>query len=170
MVELKNWETSLVIQKDPRLGCIPWGYEWLLRVSGVKGINFETFQDEFNLQARGEDENNFSTVANAIKKKYPHVQFIRKTFEPGHGYEKVQFIERLIERDISCLISLLVNYQYPKKYHIMPVVFINEDKLKLIWRVEENKQPKICDIEREKVILRHDNFPGGDDIAWYEEV
>ena len=81
MPELRNWKDVLVIQRDPELGCIPTSYEWMLRVSKVRGVNLENFQEEFNLQAQGKADNNFNSIADAVEEKYPHIKIKRKSFD-----------------------------------------------------------------------------------------
>jgi len=36
MPELSNWKETLVIQRDPKLGCIPAGYEWIIRFARIE--------------------------------------------------------------------------------------------------------------------------------------
>lgn len=164
MPELSGWKNTLIIQRDPYYGCIPAGYEWLLKFSNVKGINFENFQEEFNLKALSQGENNFNTIAKAIKNKYPHIDICRKSFDKGSN--KVKFIENLIKKNIPVLISLK-NIQQ-SGWHIMPVIYIDDEKLKLISNVDQTSTPHICIIEKEKIIQYHDNYPGGKDIAWFK--
>ena len=73
MSAFPNWQQHVVKQKRNQTGCIPTGYEVVLRASGYKGVNFETFQDEFdldkNLKPGEQPQNNFETVAEAIQLK-----------------------------------------------------------------------------------------------------
>jgi hypothetical protein len=133
-------------------------------MSGVKGVNFDHFQEEFNLQAQGKANNNFDTIADAIELRYPHVRIRRKGFD--RGSEKVQFLQDLIERSTPCLMSLALTPQ--GRWHIVPVVSIDSQKIKLIWGVDSIRGPVICEIEKTEVVRRHDNWPGGKDIAWLD--
>ena len=47
-----DWEKYAVHQRKPDTGCIPTGYEMLLRAAGIAGIDFQTFQEEFDLDLR----------------------------------------------------------------------------------------------------------------------
>lgn len=162
--ELRNWNSALIVQRDSDFGCIPAGYEWLLRISGVRGVDFDHFQEEFNLQAQGKANNNFDSIADVIELRYPHIRIRRKGFD--RGSEKVQFLQDLIERNIPCLMSLALTPQ--GNWHIMPVISIDSQKIKLIWVVDLIRGPVIYDIEKTEVVRRHDNWPGGKDIAWVD--
>lgn len=164
MPELRNWNTTLVIQRDPELGCIPAGYEWLIRYMGIKGVDFNHFQEEFNLQAQGKAENNFDSVAKAVELGYPYVRIKWKSFK--NGSDKVSFVEDLIVRNTACLISLALS---PRGgWHIVPVIGFDLHDLRLIWVVDSASRPRIEEIAKMDVIWRHDNWPGGNDVAWLD--
>ena len=76
MTELPDWNRYLVIQRDPNLGCISTGYEWMLRVAGIQGIDLDSFQDDFNLEAKGLGGNNFNSIAKAVAITYPNIRII----------------------------------------------------------------------------------------------
>lgn len=175
MPELFAWTKTLVIQRDVEHGCIPAGYEWMIRYAEIGDVALETFQEDFNLARKGQGQNDFGAIAAAVHEAYPHVKIVCKSFAQGHGSEKVESIEDLIERQIPCLISLSLQRQPQRgKCHIAPVVYVDDKTLRLIWRVykrvDETCCPEICEIERTQVIQRHDSneWPGGDDIAWLE--
>ena len=46
-----EWEKYAVPQRRQLSGCIPTGYEMLLRAAEVPDIDFDTFQDEFDLDS-----------------------------------------------------------------------------------------------------------------------
>ena len=48
MVELSHWQDVVVPQRY-KTGCIPTGYEWMIRYLGIKGIDLGTFQEDFDL-------------------------------------------------------------------------------------------------------------------------
>src|SRR5262245_44131580 len=61
---LRDWEKFAVPQRSLPTGCIPAGYEYLLKSAGVEGPDFTTFQEEFDL---GPEVNNLYTIAEAVK-------------------------------------------------------------------------------------------------------
>jgi len=190
MLELDGWEGISVEQKDLEFGCIPAGYEWMLRFAKVENIDLTNFQDNCNLR----ESNNLFTVACVIKKKYPTLNIkiycngveycgnnfrstddarkykyihprIRIKNDFRDGSEKVTCIEDLINRQIPCLISLptvrIICSQKVINFHIMPVVKIDAQKLTLI---DYPNKPVEC--SRLDVIKYHGKFNGGADIAW----
>jgi hypothetical protein len=104
MPELPNWRSFAVRQRRPATGCIPTGYEMLVRAAGLKDIDLTSFQDEFDLDKNPRPgdlpKNNFESVASAVQAKYPHVRFRRQAFGPGQGADKLAFVE-------SCLATLM---------------------------------------------------------------
>lgn len=164
MPELSNWNKYLVIQRDPTQGCIPTGYEWMLRMVEAKGIDLNGFQEDFNLESKGFGANNFDSIAQAVFKVYPNVRIVSKFFQEGR--EKVDFIRRLVENNIPCLLSLTL---YPTGgWHIVPVIFIDDHVIKMIWDVQSTGKVVILELPVLEVIDRHNQWPGGDDIAWLE--
>src|SRR4051794_20247525 len=97
-----DWEKFATVQRRPMTGCIPTGYEFLLRACGIQGIDFDSFQDEFDLDYRqplspeNPSQNHFGPVSRAINAKYPQVKFETITFDPGKGNEKLAFVEERI--------------------------------------------------------------------------
>ncbi len=81
MSAFPNWEKFAVVQRRPNSGCIPTGYEMLLRAAKTENIDYETFQDDFDLDEdryRSEHpQNDFESVAKVVNEKYPHVNFAR---------------------------------------------------------------------------------------------
>ena len=49
---LVGWEKNAVVQRKLDTGCIPTGYEYLLRSAGVEGIDYAKFQDELTSAPR----------------------------------------------------------------------------------------------------------------------
>ena len=84
MSAFPDWPKFVVKQKRPASGCIPTGYEMILRAAGVKNVNFTTFQDDFDLDQNAkpgdQGKNNFDSVAKAVQAKYPHVHLKKRDF------------------------------------------------------------------------------------------
>lgn len=171
MSAFPDWPKYIVKQKRPESGCIPTGYEVILRAAGVKDIDFTTFQDDFDLDQKlkqGEQgQNNFDSVAKAVQAKYPQVHLNKQAFLKGEGSKKLAAVEEMISHGKPVLISLTLN---PKGgWHIMPVVDSTADTLTLLWSVEDDGSAKILDLPKSEFVRIHDNFPGGDDIAYLAE-
>jgi len=164
MTVFPDWEKYAVPQKRSATGCIPTGYEMLLRVADIKGIDFDTFQDEFDLEYLKIGKNNFETVANKIKEKYPQVSISIKHFKTGS--DKLKFIEELLTKKQPVLISLAIRPE--GGWHIMPVVDADENSLLLLWSIDSNGNKKLMRILKSEFVRRHDEWPGGDDIAFVD--
>lgn len=117
MVDLRNWQRIVVPQQHEK-GCVPTGYEWMIRYLGIQGVNLDTFQEDFNLELKNEGRNSFRPVAEKIMETYTYISIqIRNDF--ADGKEKIDFIEALIEKQIPCIMSLAVG---ERQFHIVPVV------------------------------------------------
>jgi hypothetical protein len=104
-----NWKTYAVHQRRPMTGCIPTGYEMILRAAGANGVQFDSFQDDFDLdinlgRSQFEPINHFGSVASEIQKKYPWVEFDWKQFDSGA--DKVNFIDEQLAQQHPVLVSL----------------------------------------------------------------
>lgn len=65
MAQLLNWSKTVVPQRHES-GCIPTGYEWLIRYLKIQGVNLKTFQEDFDL---GQD-NSLDSVSAKIRSVY----------------------------------------------------------------------------------------------------
>jgi hypothetical protein len=168
---LINWEQSAVQQCRPKTGCIPTGYEMLLRAAGATGINFATFQDDFDLDKdlnEGElVRNNFVSVATAVQKVYPKIKFRHVQFEQLQGMDKLNAIEEQIGAGRFVLISIALIPFGGNGWHIMPVVNITDDKLMLLKGIKDCN-PETCLISKDDFIMIHNTYHGGNDIAYLE--
>ena len=165
MPYLPDWDKCLIEQRDLERGCIPTGYEWMIRVAGIEDVNLETFQEDFNLEARGEGGNNFDTIAEAVEERYSHVRIQRRSFESGE--DKASFIRELVEKGGPCLLSLALGPGVG--WHIMPVIYADGQKMELVWSFDEESGVKICKIPLDEVIRRHNDWQGGKDVAWLKQ-
>src|SRR5687767_1025608 len=117
-----DWQKFAIPQRRPATGCIPTGYELILRAAGAAGIDFDSFQDEFDydkdrhalsirhpirsIRTLLRPRNNFETVARAVSRKYPNVRFRVVRFPKGQGDKKLAFVEEHVSRQRPLLISL----------------------------------------------------------------
>jgi len=165
-----DWERFAVPQKREETGCIPTGYEMILRAAGATGIEFATFQDDFDLDKdRKQHEgfrNNFESVAAAVRAKYPQVVFESRRFDPGCGQDKLRFIEDHVSKKQPLLISLAKAPYSGRGWHIMPVVDMDESSLTLleIMRTDGAKDTK--ELPKTELVRIHNNYPGGDNVAF----
>ena len=167
MCVFQNWRRYAVHQKRAETGCIPTAYEMILRSAGMQGIKFETFQDEFDLdQNGGVPRNNFDSVAQAIKAKYPDVSFGIESFPKGEGIKKMSRIETLIAQKRPVIVSLSNAPFKQRGWHIMVVVDATDTDLTLLQHVDERGTPHTMHLSKAKFVYIHDNFNGGDDIAY----
>lgn len=165
MSAFPEWKKYAVEQKRLQTGCIPTGYEILLRTAGVEGVDFATFQDEFDLDWRGgPTKNNFSSVADAVKAKYPNIEFTQEVFAKGKGNEKLARVEERLKAHQPTLISLARSFR--GGWHIMLVVDSDANELTLLNHVDKNG---VVHLERSKkvdFVFKHDLWPGGEEIAY----
>jgi len=163
MAELPHWENVVAPQKYEETGCIPAGYEWLIRYLDINKVNLNRFQDEFDLERSHRGKNDFNSIAQEIMKKYRFIKI--KTRDFPTGLEKLKFILELIERDVPCLLSLAKTKA--GGWHMVPVVKIDE-KIKVIW-LKNSQKNETCEYSAGDIIRRHDEWKGGKDIAWIEK-
>ena len=162
MAELSNWRNVLVIQRN-RTGCIPTGFEWLIRYLGITNVSLATFQDDFDLERRHIGENNFDSVADAVMSRYPHLSINSREFDSGQT--KIEFIRDLIARDVPCVMSLTLSPS--GGWHIVPVVSIDDQRIKIIYVVNRYGYQS-HDYPIAELVYRHNNWSGGKDIAWVQ--
>lgn len=168
MSAFPDWQSYAVHQRRPQTGCIPTCYEMLLRAAGVTGINYESFQDDFDLdQHGGAPRNHFVSVAEEIHKRYPFVKFICETFAKGAGDRKLGRVEGFISREP--VIVSLANAPHGLGWHIMPVVDTSEDTLTLLKSVSRAGDARTRIISKMDFVRIHNDYPGGDEIAYLLE-
>ena len=157
-----TWREHAIPQKNPSTGCIPWGYEILLRAACVNGIDFGTFQDEFDFKER----NNFGVVAKAVHDRYPTVHFEHKDFE--HGKDKLEFVERRLSRGQPSLVSIALEGLNANRrgWHIMPVVDASRDELVLLVSLGEDGKANLLRLPKLRFVQIHNDFAGGTDVAF----
>lgn len=149
----------------------------ILRAANWKGVNFETFQDDFDLDKElkpgQQPQNNFDSVAQSIQAKYPGIRFKHVGFQKGEGQKKLAVVEDLIRQRLPVLVSLarvLLSPPYGGGgWHIMPVVDASNDALTLLWSVDDNNSPHTITLTKADFVMIHDKCHGGDDIAFLEK-
>jgi hypothetical protein len=158
MAQLSNWSKTVVLQRHES-GCIPTGYEWLIRYLKIQGVNLETFQEDFDL---GKD-NSFDSVSAKIRSVYPLINIKVESFTKG--VDKVSRIKSLLEEQKPCLISLALGNG--QGWHIMPVVRIDDTTIQLIHHANADGHCTWIFLIAQ-IVWRHDNLQGGHDISWIE--
>lgn len=161
MVELSHWREVVVFQRNPT-GCIPTGFEWLIRYAKISDVDLGSFQEDFDLQRSGIGMNDFGSVTAKIKEMYPRLNIVTRTF--ANGKEKLQFVESLIGKDTPCLLSI-ANTPMGGTWHIVPVVIMDNEKLRVLWNGNQ-----IQEFTLEDIAIRHNTWIGGKDIAWVEKT
>jgi hypothetical protein len=162
-----DWKTFAAVQKHKETGCIPTIYETMLRIAGVTGVDFDTFQEDFDLDlpGLGEKKNNFVSVADAVKAKYPEVEFAQEAFTTGT--EKLARLDELLEDGKVVAIALhLGPFKGINTCHSMPVVGWDEHDLIMLNGFFDDGDTDEWIISRADVIKTHDNAPGGKELAY----
>ena len=171
MSAFPDWKNYIVPQRRPFSGCVPTGFEIILRAAKIEGIDFSTFQDDFDLDKNNipgtqQPRNNFFSVAAEIKLKYPFVDIGIKVFQKGEGVDKLKFIEKNISEQRPILISLALKPFGYDGWHIMIVVDSNSDELVLLNKVSINGVIEPCNINKHELVRIHENYDGGNDVAY----
>jgi len=157
MTELLDWTKTLVTQRHES-GCVPAGYEWLIRYLKIQGVNLGTFQEDFDLG----QNNGFDSVSAKIRSVYPAIKVKVESF--AKGIDKVNRIRSLLEEQKPCLMSLALGNGLG--WHIMPVVRIDET-IQLIHHADTGGHFTWV-FPVAEIVWRHDYLQGGHDISWIE--
>ena len=170
MTAFPGWQKYVVPQRRLETGCIPTAYEILVRAAGIPNIDVDSFQEDFDLDkekdfdAGDKPENNFTSVAAAVRKKYPKLVFERKVFDTGD--EKVAFIEERIAQQQPVLVSLAMAPLDGHGWHIMPVVDADDEIFTLLMIMTKDGKTELMKINKQLVAEIHDKADGGKDVAF----
>lgn len=157
MTQLLDWSKTIVPQRHES-GCVPTGYEWLIRYLKIQGVNLGTFQEDFDLG----QNNRFDSVSAKIRSVYPTINIKLQSFTKG--IDKVNHVKSLLEEQKPCLISLALGNGLG--WHIMPVVRIDET-IQLIHHTDaEGNYTWVFPVA--EIVWRHDYLQGGNDVSWIE--
>src|SRR5262245_59970801 len=130
-----DWQRYAVHQQRPKTGCIPTGYEMILRSAG-RHVDYASFQDEFDLDKNWKPGdtflNNFESVAAAVRARYPDVVLRSEAFPKGDGVSKLAFVEKHLSMKRPLLVSVAQTPFGGDGWHIMPVVDMDHDSLTLL--------------------------------------
>jgi len=170
MSVFSDWQQFAVHQRRERTGCISAGYEMLLRAAGAQGIDFDAFQDDFDLDKDLAEEaprvNHFQTVAEAVTAKYPQVTFTHRAFPKDNGSAKLAFIEQQLAARRPVLVSIS-NVIFGKGgWHIMPVVDADDDNLVLLGMVTKDGAVVLVQLPKAVLVVVHEQCCGGEEVAW----
>lgn len=173
MTAFPDWQRFIVPQRHPLTGCIPWSFEILLRAANIQGIDFATFQEDFDLDHNRPHgtppRNDFGSVGHVVNARYAAVRLEQRSFVTGA--EKLAFVEERIRKRQPTVVSLslegLTSGQM-KGWHIMPVVDADEDHLFMLHSVAPDGTPHVCKLPKTTLVSIHDNFQGGRDVAFLD--
>jgi len=165
-----GWRQFAVHQRRSGTGCIATCYEMLLRAAEIPGVNYDSFQDDFDLDinlGRGQPRprNNFKSVAEAVRLKYPNIHFEEKSF--AKGKDKVAFIDECLARQKPVLLSLTqLRSGLSTGWHIMPIVDATAEAY-LLLRFVRKDGTAITQWTKKSTIARiHDEYQGGKEVAF----
>jgi hypothetical protein len=157
MALLLDWSKTLVLQRHES-GCVPTGYEWLIRYLKIQVVSLGTFQEDFDLG----QNNGFDSVSEKIRSVYPAINIKVESF--ARGLDKVNSVKSLLEGQKPCLISLALGDG--QGWHIMPVVRIDET-IQLVHHADSGGNCTWV-FPIAEIVWRHDYLQGGHDISWIE--
>ena len=143
----------------------------LLRASKVPSIDFEKFQEEFDLDLLNHTRgmNNFKSVADLIHVRYSHVNLNQKVFQKDEGKLKLRFIEEFVFSGKPILVSINIQiFSGVHGWHIMLVVDATENKLLLLKSVLVDGTMELFPILKTELVRIHKEYQGGDDIAYLQ--
>lgn len=168
---LPNWQKYAVHQRRSGTGCIPTAYEMILRYVGVEDVDFDSFQDDFDLDKDNSDgddsKNNFISVAHAVNNKYPHVCFDHPTFPKADGAKKLELIESKLKSKKPVVVSIPNEAIGSNNgWHIMLVVDDTGDELTLLVKVATDGKPTTRNLPKDELVRIHKEYEGGDDVAY----
>jgi hypothetical protein len=169
-IEVKDWKAALTEQEDQQLGCIPWSFQWMIRLRNAN-VDYAAFQQEFNLQAQGVTAKHYSCVADAIMLKYPAVKICWRGFPKSEGDQKIAFLDELLQHGKPSVYALTFPPQQNRVFvHITPVIYSDDDSLKIVHSYDATSQKAaVLQLTKDTAIHIHNHLPGGDDIAWLEQ-
>lgn len=125
-------------------------YEFLLRAAGVRGVNFDRFQEKFDL---GDTANNFRSVGQAAV----------KTFDRGE--DELRFLRESLDRGRPTLASLRM--APTGGWHIIPARGHTESELFLLYIVATDGSKDIRAVKTWDSLRRTDDW-GGRVVAYLD--
>jgi hypothetical protein len=168
-----DWIRFSVHQQRPFSGCIPTGYEYLCRSNGLEEINYNSFQDDFDfdkdLSSSDIPQNNLYFIKEKILEIYPNINIKVLSFGKNRGKDKYIFVQDLVNRGIPVIVSLNLQFFGQNGWHIMPVVGINDDTITLIHDKNMDGVVNFIELRAPVFIDIHNNYDGGDDVAYIEQ-
>ncbi len=162
---LSNYENTLVIQRNTKTGCIPTAIEWMVQYMQVGGIDFATFQEDFDLEARGIEGNGFGSVAAAVSISHPNVQTAHIHFDDADA--KLLRIRECIDGQVPCVLAVL---QIGQPFHAVPIVEAHSGSIAVLWLDAGSIEGQRREFTDEEIKGWHENDGGGgrDILVWEE--
>ena len=146
-------------------GCIPAGIEWILRYSKVSNIEFEGFQDEFNLENKKIALNNFKNVSKAVQEKYPQLKFEISDFDVSEAVKKIEKVKEVVEKNVPPLFSI-TRFYGKFECHVMPVIGFDDQFLYLLDFSDACGNSLISRVDQKFLIKLHQVWEEGHDLMW----
>jgi len=140
----------------------------MLRHASVEGIDLDTFQTDYNLQASGKGPNSFAPIIAAVRSDRPDVDISRESFANSEAgaQSKVARIRELVEAGIPCGMAIARGQKGP--WHIVPVIEVDDDNLTTLWQYPAGGKPAMRTFTLKELKRRHKEWEGGNDIAYFE--
>lgn len=168
MSAFPDWQKFAVTQRHLSTGCIPTGYEMILRAAGRTEVDFTRFQEEFDLDLNTSTapRNHFVSVANAVKVRYPALNFTCEFFKKGEGAAKVRRMEERVAAQQPLLVSIANEPFGGPGWHIMLLVDSTVEDFTFLEYLDGLGQAHTRTLPKSQIAVIHDRFLGGDEIAY----
>ncbi|MFN3242959.1 MAG: hypothetical protein ACE37K_15775 [Planctomycetota bacterium] len=134
-------------------------------------MNFETFQEDFDLQHRGVGHNNFGSVTSEVTAKYPQAKFRIEKFPPGKGRDKLDYLLHRLSCGFLTVASLVVADREEQGRrqigcHMMPLMGRDTDKLLFVESFDVRGVLHPRNLSEDDVVRLHNDYPLiGDDVV-----
>ena len=168
-----NWREHVVRQRDVKNGCIPTGYEILIRAAGrANEVEIDSFQEDFDFGA----DANFKNISQAVTIRYPHVTFVHRSFDTGA--EKLAILEDRFQNRRPTLIALPKAVQRLNTLrdglvevahccHIVPIVKADAQTITVFWGMAHDER-ELRKYSKDELLHFHDDHRSGIDIAYLD--
>jgi len=103
-----------------------------------------------------------------MKAKCPEVSFLKESFAKGDEDKRLARIEEFISEQRPVVVSLTNKPYGGEGWHIMAVVNATAAGLTLLDYIDKAGNEIIKTVSKADFVKYHNQYPGGDDIAYLE--
>ena len=161
MTKLDKADSIQVVQRHKTTGDLPAAMEWMARFMEVADVDFDSFQEEFDLERRGMGANGLQTVPVFISRKYPQIRTSPEGFSDAAA--KLERIEEMLANQEPCLLPILTELGTL----FAPVVEVTDDAIHVLRLAEEDGEQRVQAIARDELQSMHEaSLAGRDLLVW----